>query len=109
LPPAHAGLLFGLFVYPEDGGDIFIKKKLVDFQRTIPRYIPEDRSLQAKTICLAYVECAKWCQVKMGVTDRIHVLRAFLAISARQKYLLPRAEILSSVQLRVGLKTRRFV
>jgi hypothetical protein len=40
----HVGLLLGLFVDPEDGGDIF--HQIVDFQWAAECYIPDDRSLQ---------------------------------------------------------------
>jgi hypothetical protein len=39
----HAGLLLGLFLNPEDGGNICLRN-VDDFQRTTRRYIPEDRT-----------------------------------------------------------------
>jgi hypothetical protein len=43
----HAGFLLDLFIDPEDRGDIFFRN-VVDFQRTILRYIPGDGSLHGK-------------------------------------------------------------
>jgi hypothetical protein len=40
----HAGVLFGLFVDPENVGDMFLRNS-VDFQRTTGRYFPVDRNL----------------------------------------------------------------
>jgi hypothetical protein len=38
------GFLFGLFIGPEDGGDMLLLN-IVEFQQTTRRYIPEDRTL----------------------------------------------------------------
>jgi hypothetical protein len=38
------GLLLVLFLYPEYGGDMFLRN-VIDFQRTTKCYIPEDRTL----------------------------------------------------------------
>jgi hypothetical protein len=46
----HAGFFPRLFFDPEDGGDIFLSETSVDFQRTARRYIPEDSTLQDKTV-----------------------------------------------------------
>jgi hypothetical protein len=39
----RAGLLLRLFLYPEDGADMFLRNS-VDFQRATRRYIPEDKT-----------------------------------------------------------------
>jgi hypothetical protein len=40
----HADFLLGLFFYPEDEGDMFLRN-VVDFQGITCRYIPKDRPL----------------------------------------------------------------
>jgi hypothetical protein len=40
----HADFLLGLFLEPENGGDMFLRN-VVDIQRTTRRYIPEDSTL----------------------------------------------------------------
>jgi hypothetical protein len=41
----HAAFSLGLFVNPENGGEMFLQT-VADFQRTTRRYIPEDIALQ---------------------------------------------------------------
>jgi hypothetical protein len=40
----HAGFFLGLFLEPEDAGDMFLQNT-ADFQLTTRRYLPEDRTL----------------------------------------------------------------